>query len=149
MLYQQKVKLKDVKISSAIKSFHDRKFVEFLISLQPVNINSWDGIENGMEASFSFWFFGWRNMKVIHDNYESSETRLHFEDKGLELPFGLANWHHHHTVQADDNSVIITDTVKLESKNLLKMYFVYPIMVFPIFIRRLSYRIWFYWVRDQ
>jgi len=144
MLYHQKVKLKGVNISNVIKSFHDRKFVEFLISLQPVKINSWDGIENGMEASFSFWFFGWRNMKVIHDNYESSETHLHFEDIGLELPFGLSNWHHHHIVQAYEDGVVITDKIKLESKNYLKMYLVYPIMVFPILARRISYRIWFY-----
>lgn len=144
MLYHQKVKLKGVNISNVIKSFHDRKFVEFLISLQPVKINSWDGIENGMEASFSFWFFGWRNMKVIHDNYESSETHLHFEDIGLELPFGLSNWHHHHIVQAYEDGVVITDKIKLESKNYLKMYLVYPIMVFPILARTISYRIWFY-----
>ena len=144
MLYHQKVKLKGVNISNVIKSFHDRKFVEFLISLQPVKINSWDGIENGMEASFSFWFFGWRNMKVIHDNYESSETHLHFEDIGVELPFGLSNWHHHHIVQAYEDGVVITDKIKLESKNYLKMYLVYPIMVFPILARRISYRIWFY-----
>ena len=144
MLYHQKVKLKCVNISNVIKSFHNRKFVEFLISLQPVKINSWDGIENGMEASFSFWFFGWRNMKVIHDNYESSETHLHFEDIGLELPFGLSNWHHHHIVQAYEDGVVITDKIKLESKNYLKMYLVYPIMVFPILARRISYRIWFY-----
>ena len=144
MLYHQNVKLKGVNISNTIKSFHDRKFVEFLISLQPVKINSWEGIENGMEASFSFWFFGWRNMKVIHDNYNSSETHLHFEDIGLELPFGLSNWHHHHIVQAYEDGVVITDKIKLKSKNSLKMYLVYPIMVFPILVRRLSYRIWFY-----
>ena len=144
MLYNQKVKLKGVNISNAIKSFHDRSFVEFLISLQPVKINSWKGIENGKEASFSFWFFGWRNMKVIHDNYNSSETHLHFEDIGLELPFGLSNWHHHHIVQAYEDGVVITDKIKLESKDSLKMYLLYPIMVLPIFVRRLSYRIWFY-----
>ncbi|MDP6170151.1 MAG: hypothetical protein QF780_09105, partial [Candidatus Marinimicrobia bacterium] len=90
MLYQQKVILKDIDVSIVIQSFHDRRFVEFLTSFQPVQINSWEGINNGKEASFSFWFFGWREITVSHDNYGVTDTQLHFEDKGLILPFGLS-----------------------------------------------------------
>jgi len=144
MLYQQKVILKDIKISDVIQSFHDRKFVEYLISSQPVKISSWDGIENGKVASFSFWFFGWRNMKVIHRNYEVNETYLHFEDMGVELPFGLHEWNHHHIVEDLDDGVVITDRVYLDSKSPIKMYLIYPIMIFPIFIRKISYRMWFF-----
>ncbi len=87
MVYNQQVILKDVKVSDVIQSFHDRKFVDFLTALQPVKILNWDGIESGKVASFSFWFFGWRTMKVVHEEYEAKDTYLQFVDKGLNLTF--------------------------------------------------------------
>tara|TARA_Y100000766_G_C18719694_1_gene513259 strand:+ start:198 stop:647 length:450 start_codon:yes stop_codon:yes gene_type:complete len=144
MLYEQKVILKDVKVSDVIHSFHDRKFVDFLTALQPVKILNWDGIESGKVASFSFWFFGWKGMKVIHEGYESQDSYLRFIDKGLELPFGLRDWNHHHIVEVHGNNVVIVDRVRLHSQSRIKLYFIYPIMIFPILIRKISYKIWFY-----
>ena len=149
MLYQQKVILRDIDVSIVIQSFHDRRFVEFLTSFQPVKINSWEGIENGKEASFSFWFFGWRDIKVSHDNYVVNDTHLHFEDKGLELPFGFSKWHHHHIVRPYNNGAMIIDKVNMDSNGLLIRYLTYPIMLFPIFVRRITYKIWFYWLNNN
>ena len=147
MVYQQKVILKGIDVSTVIKSFHDRKFVEFLISNQPVRINNWDGIENEKEASFSFWFLGWRNIRVVHSNYQASNTSLFFEDSGLQLPFSLIKWNHHHIVQEQNENVVIIDKVYMESNSLLLKPFIYLIMLFPIVIRKLTYRIWFYYSR--
>jgi len=144
MLYQQNVIIKGIDVSTIIKSFHDRKFVEFLISNQPVRINNWDGIENEKEASFSFWFFGWRNIRVVHSNYKASNKSLFFEDSGLQLPFGLKKWNHHHIVQEQNENVVIIDKVYMESNSLLLRPFIYLIMLFPIVIRKITYKIWFY-----
>jgi ligand-binding SRPBCC domain-containing protein len=149
MLYQQKVILKDIDVSIVIQSFHDRRFVEFLTSFQPVQINSWEGINNGKEASFSFWFFGWREIKVSHDNYGVTDTHLHFEDIGLVLPFGLSKWHHHHIVRSYNNGAMIIDKVNMDSNGSLIRYLAYPIMLFPIFVRRITYKIWFYWLNNN
>jgi len=144
MLYQQNVIIKGIDVSTIIKSFHDRKFVEFLISNQPVRINNWDGIENEKEASFSFWFFGWRNIRVVHSNYKASNISLFFEDSGIRLPFGLKKWNHHHIVQEQNENVVIIDKVYMESNSLLLRPFIYLIMLFPIVIRKITYKIWFY-----
>ena len=144
MVYEQQVILKDVKAFDVIQSFHNRKFVDFLTALQPVKILNWDGIESGKEASFSFWFFGWRIMKVVHEGYETEDTYLHFIDKGLELPFGLDDWNHHHIVEARGDNVIISDRVQMHSDSRAKLYFIYPIMIFPILIRKITYKVWFY-----
>ena len=149
MLYQQKVILKDIKTSDVIQSFHDKKFVDYLISYQPVKINSWNGIEKGKVASFSFWFFGWKNMKVIHDGYEVSESYLHFEDKGLELPFGLMSWKHHHKVLDHEKGTLIIDHISVESGSSIKKYVIFPIMLIPIFIRKITYKVWFYYINKQ
>ena len=81
MLFEQKVILKGTDPLDVVRSFHDRRFVEFLTAMQPVKIQSWIGINNNMKASFSFWFFGWRQIEVEHKNYKVSKDYLHFEDR--------------------------------------------------------------------
>ena len=144
MPFQQKVFLDNVDPLDVIRSFHDHKFVEFLISGQPVKINRWRGIDDKKTASFSFWFFGWRTMNVVHENYHVSRENLHFEDHGTDLPFGLSNWKHEHIVKPFKNGSVIVDNVFMDKSTLKKKYFIYPIMIFPIFIRRVTYKIWFY-----
>ncbi len=149
MFFKQKVILKNIDITDVIQSFHDRRFVDFLTALQPVQIKNWNGIENNKKAAFSFWFFGWKDIKVVHKNYEVSGTHLHFEDKGLELPFELLEWHHHHIVQSYKDGAMIIDKVQMNSNRSIGKFFIYGIMLFPILIRRITYRIWFYWVYDD
>ena len=149
MVYEQQVILKDVKVSDVIRSFHDRKFVDFLTALQPVNILKWDGIESGKVASFSFWFFGWKIMKVVHEGYEAKDTYLHFIDKGLKLPFGLDSWNHQHVVEVKDDNVIIRDRVRMRSGSRAKLFLIFPIMSLPILIRKITYKIWFYYKINQ
>ena len=144
MSFEQKVIIKGVEPLDVIRSFHDHRFVEFLTALQPVRITSWKGINNDMEASFSFWFFGWRDIKVVHKNYGVTRNSLQFEDKGLKLPFGLSNWNHHHIVESHEKGTAIIDKIEMDNKTFIKKYFVYPIMIFPVLIRRLTYKIWFY-----
>ena len=103
MFYEQKVLLKNIEVLKVINSFHDKSFVKFLITLQPVKIISWDGIEDGKEAVFKFWLFGWKTMKVVHKSYVNRDQYLSFEDKGIEIPFGLSTWNHHHIVETQKN----------------------------------------------
>jgi len=144
MLYEQKVVLKNVKVSNVINSFHNKSFVKFLILAQPVKIISWDGIEDGKVAIFKFWFFGWRIMKVVHRGYTISDQHLCFEDNGLKIPFGLTTWNHLHIVETQKNNVLIIDRVTMTCDNRIRAYLIYPIMIFPILLRKILYRIWFY-----
>ena len=144
MLFEQKVILKGIDPLDVIRSFHDRSFVEFLTALQPVKIQSCVGINNNMKASFSFWFLGWRQIEVEHKNYKVSKNHLQFEDRGLVIPFGLSSWKHHHIIETHKNGTTITDKVEMGSQSLWLRYLIFLIMLFPIFIRRLTYRFWFY-----
>lgn len=149
MTFQQKVFLNNIQPLDVIRSFHDHNFVEFLISGQPVKINTWKGIDNNKTASFSFWFFGWRTMNVVHENYQVSREKLHFEDHGTELPFGLLEWKHQHIVKPHKNGSVIVDNVTMDKSTIKKKYLIYPIMIFPIFIRRITYKIWFYFLEGK
>ena len=99
MRYNQIVSLKNINFKIVSKSFREIKFVNFLISFQPVKIISWEGVENNKKAHFKLWFFGWKNFKVKHSDFSLSDETLTFTDKGEVLPFGLTNWNHIHTVK--------------------------------------------------
>ena len=83
-------------------------------------------------------------MKVVHEGYEAEDTYLHFIDKGIKLPFGIDNWIHHHIVEVKNDNVIISDKVRMHSENRAKLFLIFPIMIFPILIRKITYKIWFY-----
>ena len=89
MAFVLKTVIKNVDPEDVIQCFHSPEFIEFLTAGQPVKIHNWHGIDNNKKASFSFWFFGWRQMSVIHENYHCNKNYLSFEDMGVVLPFGL------------------------------------------------------------
>ncbi|MFL2997128.1 MAG: hypothetical protein ACJZ1Q_00045 [Candidatus Neomarinimicrobiota bacterium] len=149
MLFKQKVHLKKINPFDVIESFHNRDFVDFLISFQPVKILKWTGIKNGESASFKFWFFGWKKMDVIHQNYQSKTDFLSFEDHGVGLPFGLTSWKHRHIVEKVQNGTLITDIIFFDESTTVKKFLIKPIMLFPIITRILSYKVWFYFIKNK
>jgi len=147
--FHQKVILNNVNPEDVIRSFHDYNFVQFLTFAQPVRIEKWDGIDSNKKASFSFWFFGWKRIVVIHKKYEVTKNELHFQDIGVQLPFDLFSWRHAHIVEPYGNGSVIIDDVVMDNSSILKKYFICPLMIFPVFIRRITYRIWFYYLRPK
>ncbi len=147
-MFKQEVLIKKVLPSEVIKSFHSKNFVQFLIKFQPVKIIAWEGIKSGKLAKFKFWFFGWRKMNVIHKNYILKSDHLSFEDHGNLLPFGLKAWKHRHIVKKVNGGTLITDLIFFDDKGL-KNIIIKPIMLFPIALRKITYKIWFYYINKK
>ncbi len=144
MIYKQTVSLKNTSFNKVFNTFHDRKFVNYLTSFQPIKIISWTGIENDKIAFFKLWFLGWRDFKVKHSHYTKKDNFLSFKDNGKVLPFGLTDWNHNHTVKKDKNNILIIDLLEVKHKNPLLGYALFPMLIVPIFIRRLLYPLYFY-----
>ena len=142
-MFKQEVLIKNVPFKKVIESFHDKDFVRYLIKFQPVEMISWSGIKSGEKAKFRFWFFGWRDMSVVHKNYVSNKNQLSFEDHGEVLPFGLVDWKHEHIVKQVKEGILITDLVSFSGESLRINSFIKIIMLFPIIIRRITYKMWF------
>ena len=140
MTYKQCVLIKNVDIKTAKTVFSDERFINYLIALQPVNIIKWDGIFDGAKAHMRFWFFGWRDFKVVHRNNVEESDLFSFEDFGLVLPFGLTEWVHQHKVIKDKNNIKIIDDLTFTFSNSITGLFFYPILVFPIVIRKILYK---------
>jgi len=87
-----------------------------------------------------FWFFGWRDFKVLHRNNVEESDLFSFEDFGLVLPFGLTQWVHQHKVIKDKNNIKIIDDLTFTFSNSITGLFFYPILVFPIVIRKILYK---------
>ena len=142
-MFKQEVLIKNVPFKKVIESFHDKDFVRYLIKFQPVEMISWSGIKSGEKAEFRFWFFGWREMSVVHKNYVSNKNQLSFEDHGEVLPFGLVDWKHEHIVKQVKEGTLITDLVSFSGESSRLNSFIKVIMLFPIIIRRITYKMWF------
>ena len=142
-MFKQEVLIRNVPFKKVIESFHDKDFVRYLIKFQPVEMISWSGIKSGERAEFRFWFFGWREMSVVHKNYVSNKNQLSFEDHGEVLPFGLVEWKHEHIVKQVKDGTLITDLVSFSGASLRINFFIKIIMLFPIIIRRITYKMWF------
>ena len=79
-MFKQEVLIKNVPFKKVIESFHDKDFVRYLIKFQPVEMISWTGIKSGKKAKFRFWFFGWREVSVVHKNYVSNKSSDWFHE---------------------------------------------------------------------
>ncbi len=143
MIYKQKVTIKNVQYLEVVSEFQNLKFIKFLIKWQPVKIIKWNGIYNNDKAHFKFWFLKWHNFKVVHQLYNFNEDQLSFEDKGTKLPLGLKSWNHKHKVVRAVNSVIITDNISFSHNYYFMGFILYPILIFPILLRRLLYKKYF------
>ena len=144
MNYNQKVKIKNITFEKVSSAFHSIKIVKFLTGFQPVQIIEWSGIENGKIAYFKLWFFGWKNFKVKHESYMKSNNELFFIDRGIELPLGVKYWKHKHIIKRNAEGVIIQDLVSFSHANIFMEYLLFPILMFPIIIRKLFYKIYFW-----
>ncbi len=143
MQYSQVVGLKDLKYKDVEAAFHDIHFVKFLTSFQPVKIIQWEGIKTDKVAYFKLWFFGWKDFKVKHQDYKKRSSFLSFIDKGFVLPFGLTFWEHKHTVEKVDSKILVKDLLEFSHGSKVLEYLLFPILVSPIFIRKILYHLYF------
>ena len=143
MKYYQIVKINKTTFEEVVKAFSDINFIKFLTFIQPIKIIDWSGIKNKKIAFFKLWFLGWKNFKVIHSDYRLNKKQLSFIDQGVELPLGITDWNHKHIVKNNKTNILIIDSINIKHKNILIGYILFPILIFPIFIRKLLYKLYF------
>ena len=140
MKYKQSVILKNVSIESARIAFSEISFLKHLIAFQPVKIIEWEGTFDGAIAHMRFWFFGWKDFKVKHSDNFKDVNSFSFKDQGLDLPFGLNQWVHEHIVIKRGKNIEIIDEIIFSGNNKFLAIIVYPILIAPIFFRKVLYQ---------
>ena len=96
-----------------------------------------------IKLTLSYGFLDGKNFRVIHKDYKLKKDRLSFIDKGEELPFGIIFWEHRHTVEKIEKGTLISDVVNFKHSNKYLEYLLFPILMFPIIIRKFLYKIYF------
>lgn len=75
---------------------------------------------------------------------EETENRFQFEDRGVELPLGLSQWHHKHIVERIDNmQTRIIDDMQFEVKHWILRVPVYIGLYLGFAPRKGKYRSYF------
>ena len=143
MYYKQNVIIKNKDINSIKSAFHSIDIIIFLTKYQPIKIIHWDGIKNNDTASLKFWFFKWHIITVKHNHYKNINNLLRFVDEGVTLPLGITNWSHEHKIIKTGDNVTISDILIFNHNNYILGLILYPILIFPIFIRRVLYKFYF------
>ena len=80
MKYEQSVLVKNVSINDARLAFSDINFLNHLIALQPVKVIKWEGTFDGALAHMKFWFFGWKDFSVKHNENFADSNSFSFKD---------------------------------------------------------------------
>ena len=52
-------------------------------------IINWEGTFDGAEAHMKFWFFGWKDFKVTHDENRNEKNLFSFKDIGFLHPLQI------------------------------------------------------------
>jgi len=142
MIYKQVVAINS-DFNFVKSSFRELNFLKHLIKWQPVKLVRWDGIENGDIAHLKIWFFGWKDFIVKHQFNKENDFILDFTDLNVKLPLGLIFWNHNHKVSNSNNNIIITDHIKFKHKYKVVEFLLYLPMIFPILMRKISYKSYF------
>tara|TARA_B100001250_G_scaffold249374_1_gene214357 strand:+ start:526 stop:981 length:456 start_codon:yes stop_codon:yes gene_type:complete len=149
MKYYQRTILSNLNLNFVINAFQDIRFVKYLTRFLPIRIVIWEGIKTGDVAYFKLWFFGWKDFKVEHDLVDLNSDFLCFIDRGICLPFGLKFWEHKHIIRKLNNSIEIVDTMEIVHDNSFQGKFLYPVLIFPVMIRKILYRSYFNSIKNK
>ena len=140
MRYIQKVEIGCNDIKKVKGEFNNILFLKHLTKLLPVKIIEWDGTYDGAKAHLAFWLFGWRDFIVNHRENTEDDVKFSFVDEGISLPFYLKSWRHIHGAYKERDLIIIKDEVNFTTDSKFLDLILFPMLVMPIFIRKILYK---------
>ena len=117
-------------VKADLKSVKDGFTEDLFLALSPpfpkVRLLKFDGSRQGdivsLELNFLFLKQKWTS-RITED--QLSNNRWYFVDEGIELPFFLSSWRHHHEVKQYGKTVI-GDYIQYSSGNWLADCLLYP-----------------------
>jgi ligand-binding SRPBCC domain-containing protein len=125
--------------------FNRSLFEQLAPSFPPVKVIRFDGCLRGDVVHLQLNFFLFRQdwISRIIDQQANSEEIL-FIDQGIQLPFFLAYWQHHHRLQrlsvGTDEQTIVVDDITFKTPFWLTDYMLYPILWLQFAYRKPIYR---------
>ena len=123
------------------EGFDESLFMELKPPLLPLKLLRFDGSRKGDEVHIQLGagFVKQRWDALITEDGEK-DGELYFIDKGIQLPFFLKDWKHHHRVLESGEGAIIIDEIYFKSPFFLFDYLLYPILYLQFYARKPVYK---------
>jgi ligand-binding SRPBCC domain-containing protein len=111
------------------KGLNRELFLKLAPPFPPFKLLRFDGTETGglVSLELDFIFFKQKWVSEIKEHGED-ELGLYFVDHGVELPFFLKKWNHHHGILKKGKKTILVDDIHYETPWILVDWFIYPLM---------------------
>ncbi|GAB3898344.1 hypothetical protein GCM10028803_17640 [Larkinella knui] len=95
----------------------------------PVEVVRFDGCLTGdtVHLRLNFLLFKQNWISAIIEQQETDQE-IYFVDKGTELPFFLAYWHHKHRIIREGDHTRIGDEITFRTPTRLTDFLLYPVM---------------------
>jgi len=127
--------------NDVFEGFDENLFLELKPPLLPLKLLRFDGSRKGDEIHIQLGagFVKQRWDALIVEDGEK-EGELYFIDKGIQLPFFLKEWTHHHRVLKSNEGATIVDEIYFKSPFFLFDYLLYPILYLQFYARKPVYK---------
>ena len=126
---------------SVAEGFDKELFTRLSPPFPPVKLLRFDGSQKGdtvaLELNFIFFKQTWESL-IVEDGARDGEW--HFIDEGVQLPFFLHYWRHHHRVVQNGSGASIIDDITFRTPFWLLDYLFYPIMWLQFLYRKPIYK---------
>ena len=124
--------------------FNERLFINLSPAYPKVELNRYDGCEQGNIVSLSL-NFGLFKQEWVSEiiSQTNSENMFEFIDVGRKLPFFIKKWKHKHIIKRVGSGSMIVDDIEYSAPFLLLSYVLFPLFYFQFLYRKPIYRKWF------
>lgn len=123
------------------QGFREDLFRQLNPPFPPVRLNRFEGSRAGdiveLELDFLLFRQTWRSL-ITADG--SSELEWYFIDEGVQLPFFLSYWKHHHRVVKEAEGSRIIDDIRFRSPFRMLDYLLYPVLLLQFWYRKPVYK---------
>ena len=139
-----KIKIKTKVNAPLIKvkeGFDETLFTKLSPPFPPVELLRFDGCKKGDTVALALNFFLFRQHWISVITKEKDEEQFwFFVDKGVDLPFFLKRWKHHHSVLQVEEGSVITDEINFSTGYHITNIMMYPVLYLQFLYRKPIYR---------
>lgn len=121
--------------------FTQNLFVKLSPPFPPVKLLQFDGcqVNDRVRLRLNFLLFKQTWESLITDFQENTQE-ISFVDEGVQLPFFLKYWKHHHRIVKDGEHTKIIDDISYKTPFILFDYLMYPALYLQFLYRKPVYK---------
>ncbi len=123
------------------KGFTKDLFLSLNPPFPPVKLKQFDGCKTGDKVvlELNFLLFKQKWISDIIDDHQDKDS-WHFIDVGVELPFFLKKWKHHHGVKKASSGSVIIDDITFSTGMIITDVLMYPLLYGQFLYRKPIYK---------